>query len=193
VHYQPIVGLQDGELLGYEAFPRPQLTQEPTGPNDAFEIAERLELIQELDGLCRRSVFADGPGYHMTSSTRLHLNISPYSLGHRSLGTTRLQHQVREAGLEPPRVVFEVREHPCCDLALVTNELQALRSLGFKIALDDIGTGGTGLLGRHGGQLDLLKIAPSVTARVGNDRRADAVVDAAVSYTHLTLPTTPYV
>jgi len=94
----------------------------------------------------------------------------------------RLQHQVREAGLEPPRVVFEVWEHPCRDLALVTNELQALRSLGFRIALDDIGTGGTGLLGRHGGQLDLLKIAPSVTAGVGNDRRADAVVDAVCAY-----------
>lgn len=186
IHYQPILGIEQRQVLGFEAFARPQATHDLNGPIDAFDVAERLGLTPELDAMCRSSIFADGPGFHMPPATRLHVNLAPMALGHRSLSARELHRQVRDAGLKAAQVVFELREHPGVPMEVLAGELTSLRRLGFGLALDDIGASSGGLVALQVGCFDLLKLAPSVTARIGEDRRADAVLDAIAAYAHHT-------
>lgn len=182
VHYQPIVSLQERRLLGFEALARPQLGYDLTGPNVAFTVAQRMGLAVDLDELCRRSIFADAPGLTMPPAAQLHVNLSGEALGHVSLSAAALAQQVRAAGIEPERVVFEVRQAGGTSLGGLRDELQGLRRMGFGLCLDDIGTGGNGIGVLGSDAFSTVKLSPRITSRLGRDRHAEAFLDALCAY-----------
>ncbi len=138
VAYQPIVRAQDGAPFGYEALVR---TKEPMVPNpeELFALAERLGRMQELGRRVRHLVFesaATAPG-----SVHVFMNLHPYEL---------LDDQLVEALQARPclarRMVLEVTER--ASLAKVPHlpeRLRALRDLGCRVAIDDLGCGYSGL------------------------------------------------
>ena len=100
--FQPIWGLTERKLLAHEALARIPAEYELSGPQLAFDIAERIGRSAELDLACRTAILSQVA--QLPPGSLLFVNISPYSLSHSSFSAVGLAHEFRAAGLEPSRV-----------------------------------------------------------------------------------------
>lgn len=182
VHYQPILSLADGSLVGFQALARPQLDHGLVGPVEAFDVAESIGLVAELDAVCRSSVFADGPGFDLPPQAKLFVTVEPRALGHKSLRSGRLLHEVRAGGLTPERVVLQVREHSSVPADVLRDEARWLKERGFGLALADAGGASSGLAALADGAFDHLKFATNLLADSRQDDGAAAMVEALCAF-----------
>ena len=184
VAFQPILMLREDRVLGYEALARPSEHYGFDGPLDAFTIAENVGRAHELDGVCRSAALARAA--ELPEDALLFLNVHPQTLDHDVLDGDRLVRAVRAAGLEPERIVLEVTEQSGARLAQVVAGATRLRALGFKIALDDVGSGNAGLETLRRLPVDYVKIDRSIVSAALTDVNAQAVLVAIVAYARRT-------
>jgi EAL domain-containing protein (putative c-di-GMP-specific phosphodiesterase class I) len=136
--YQPIVSLKDKKIFGYEALLR---SAEPSLPHPGavLDAAERLGRIEVLGRTMRRR--AAEPVAANPSIKTLFVNLHPADL--------------LDADLPSPdsplsrianRVVLEITERASLDKVNdLRSRIAALREMGFRIAVDDLGAGYAGL------------------------------------------------
>ena len=184
VAFQPILMLREEGVVGYEALARPSEHYGFDGPLDAFTVAEKVGRAHELDSICRAAALTRARD--LPDGALLFLNVHPQTLDHDLLDAERLARAVRAAGLEPERVVLEVTEQSGARLAQVVAGAGRLRALGFKIALDDVGTGNAGLETLRQLPVDYVKIDRSIIAGAVSDVNAQAVLVAIVAYARRT-------
>lgn len=146
VVHQPVVDLTSGDVLGYEALSRfPDHAQR--GPERWFAQAWAVGLGAELELAAVRAALATVP--LLPESAYLAVNVSAETLLSPLL-------EAALDGAPPRRVVLEITEHsPVFDYAPVTHRLATLRAQGYRVAIDDLGTG-------HAGVNHLLQFAPDV-------------------------------
>ena len=167
-HFQPLVELGAGRLIGFEMLARwPHPTRGMVPPAEFVPVAEDAGLIGLMtECLLRRAcrVAAAWP-----SNVFLACNVSPLQLRDRSL-PSMIRAALDDAGLSPHRLEVEITESALVgDLDLARDVLNELKALGIRLALDDFGTGYSSL--RHLKMLpfDKLKIdAGFVGAMAGN-------------------------
>jgi len=167
--FQPIVNTTLGAELGFEALVR---GPEGSGLHDAYTLftaAQENGQLLRLEMLCRelaiqQFVLLGLPG-------KLFLNISPMALldrHHHSGQTIRLLEQY---GLDSRRVVIELSErYPMQDISLLTLATRHYASMGLQIAMDDLGTGYSGLKLWSELRPDYVKIDRHFVAGVHQDR-----------------------
>ncbi len=170
-HYQPIVDLDNGEVVGFEALSR--LIEADGSVRSAGALMDELEREPEaqyavirrlLDGLHRDIVpiFERRPGFYVS------VNIPP-----AVLGTERIGPMLAEISLSAwlPRLVVEITERQALS-ELGRSAIDAARALGITVALDDFGTGHSGLSQFVGLDLDVLKVDRSLLLPVLANRTA---------------------
>jgi diguanylate cyclase (GGDEF)-like protein len=178
--YQPIWHIDGTTLLGYEGLARPSNDYGLAGPGEAFDVAGAIGRSAELDDLCREAILA-GAG-NLPGDALLFVNVTPQSLDGERLAGDRLVREVQAAGLEPSRVVFEVTERFEGSVARVVSEATRLRGLGFKLALDDVGAGNSGLQMLRELELDFVKVDREVVVRGVADATARAVLVSIMAF-----------
>ncbi|RBY84113.1 EAL domain-containing protein [Blastococcus sp. TF02A-30] len=133
--FQPIVDLAAASVVGYEALAR---FPGAAGPDVWFAAAAQSGIAAELEALAIHKALAYVP--QLPANTFLTVNVSPHLLG---------TPPVQEALAVRPdlhRVVVELTEHtPVDDLATLRRQTDRLRERGALIALDDAGSGYSGL------------------------------------------------
>ncbi len=174
VAFQPIWDLKRGGLLAFEALTRPAAEYGFSGPQEAFDIAEQLGYIADLDLLCLRAILERAA--QVRPSGLLFVNLSPQTLEQERLPGNILVQAVRAAGLIPDDVVLEITERSIVRPEVVVREAKRLRSLGFGLALDDIGSGNAGLEVLSHLPVDFAKIDRSVVVKALSDRSARGVL-----------------
>jgi EAL domain-containing protein (putative c-di-GMP-specific phosphodiesterase class I) len=184
VAFQPILNLREQGVVGYEALARPSAHYGFDGPLDAFTVAEKIGRAHELDSICRAAALMRAR--ELPEGTLLFLNVHPQTLDHDVLDGDRLVRAVRDAGLAPERVVLEVTEQSGARLAQVAAGAARLRALGFKLALDDVGSGNAGLETLRQLPVDFVKIDRSVVTAAVDDVNAQAVLVAIVAFARRT-------
>jgi EAL domain-containing protein (putative c-di-GMP-specific phosphodiesterase class I) len=135
---QPVLSWRTRSVYAYEALLR---TDEPTlrSPVDFVDAAERLGRTAELGRAIRRrlaSHLAEAP-----RDAKIFINLHPHDLVDEELGA-------KEGALTPyaSRIVLEVTERAALDdVHGLTDAVARLRSLGYRLALDDLGAGYAGL------------------------------------------------
>ncbi len=146
VHYQPIVNLESGDLVGVEALVRwhhPQLGA--VSPAQFIPLAERSGQILAigkfvLEEACRQCAVwrRDYPG---AAPMTVSVNLSPAQLADPSLLHTVVGALVG-AGLPPKLLCLEITEGAIIsDFERTLTTLEALRTIGITLSLDDFGTG----------------------------------------------------
>jgi EAL domain-containing protein (putative c-di-GMP-specific phosphodiesterase class I)/GGDEF domain-containing protein len=138
--YQPIVDMEQGTIMGYEA-----LTRGPA--NTAYERADALfagcrgePLLDELDRACRCQAVRSARG--LDPRKKLFLNSLPESLGRPGFTGGGFLDALQESALQPRNLVLEITERTSIeDFEAFGRELSALRRQGFLVAIDDVGTG----------------------------------------------------
>jgi diguanylate cyclase (GGDEF)-like protein len=180
VAFQPIWDLDKSEVLGWEALARPQRDHGFAGPGDAFAVAERLGKAPELDMICRELILARAAA--LPRGPLLFMNVSPQALEHRQHCADEFAAAVRSAGLEPSSVVVEITERSSSRSGRVGAQAARLRQHGFRLALDDVGSGNAGFEMLQSLQVDYVKIDRSVVAGAMSNTSARAVYAAVLAF-----------
>jgi diguanylate cyclase (GGDEF)-like protein len=181
--FQPIWDIESKRIIAYEALARPPAHLGFAGPQDAFDLAERIGRGHELGTLCRDAALSRA--VDLPSDALLFLNVSPQTLD-RNLDVARLQATVTAAGLRPERIVIEITERSIAHIDAVIESATALQSVGFRLALDDTGAGHAGLEILSRVHFDFVKIDREIILKGMSDRNARGVVAAIVSFARVT-------
>jgi EAL domain-containing protein (putative c-di-GMP-specific phosphodiesterase class I) len=179
VVFQPIWDAEHGVPFGFEALARPAAGYGLTGPQEAFEIAERLGCAPALDAVCLKAILARAA--ELPPEALLFINIVPETLDRDLLGGTVFVEAVVRAGIAPERVIIELTERAMPRLDVIVREAKRLQSLGFKLALDDTGSGNAGLEVLRQLAVDFVKIDRAVVLQAMSDPTARAIVASIVA------------
>lgn len=144
VQFQPIFDLASEALIAYEALTRGPKGSVLEAPDDLFSCAQSQGLLPELERLCRRKAIESFA--HLKLKGCLFLNVSPFALVESDGAQEEMLQQLHNVGLTVDRVVIEVTEGQRIeDETLFQKTISYYRDLGFQIAIDDLGSGYSGL------------------------------------------------
>ncbi|MGY1886291.1 EAL domain-containing protein [Blastococcus sp. SYSU DS0753] len=134
--FQPIVELDTGAVVAYEA-----LARGPEGPLQRpdllFAAAREAGVLAELDAACRVAAFSGAVGHGLPAPLALFVNVEP-----EVLDTAPLDELLAIAGSAPGglRVVLEITERALAARpAELLRTVARVRELGWGVALDDVG------------------------------------------------------
>ena len=178
IAFQPIWDLHRGVVLAHEALMRLPEGSRINGPQEAFDLAERLGIAAALDARARSAVLASVGSRQWEGL--LFLNVHPDALHSFDLGG--LVSELAVAGLEPEDIVLEVTEQAALHHAEPVRTLRQAQDLGFRLALDDMGRSNAGLHALRLVRFDIIKIDGEVVARLGVDPSSMATVSAAITF-----------
>jgi diguanylate cyclase (GGDEF)-like protein len=142
--FQPIIDLKAGVVIGYEALMRGPSDSPLHAPTTLLSVADRAGRLGELDRLCREVHIANFSARKLPG--KLFLNVCPETLMQADFCSGMTRRVLRDLGLTPDQVVIELTEHyPIEDFELVRRAIAHYRSMGFAVAIDDLGAGYAGL------------------------------------------------
>jgi EAL domain-containing protein (putative c-di-GMP-specific phosphodiesterase class I) len=135
VHFQPIVNLKDGALLGYECLSRGPKGTPLEDPEVLFREAMRRNLSFELERECQKRLLMELKG--IPHGVSIFVNLEPHLIQSGEFVDLPLFLAIDH--IDPGKVVIELTErHYSLDSKELKKNVNFIRSLGFKVALDDI-------------------------------------------------------
>jgi diguanylate cyclase len=187
LHYQPRVMLGNFELAGLEALVRWQHPEHGLiYPNEFVGLAEQYGLIAPLgewviNEACRQLAAWRERG--------LPLSVVAVNVSARQLQDETLVQSVGDAlarhGLPPELLEIEVTESCFIeDTEVARRVLEALRARGLKIAIDDYGTGFSGLSSLKSLPIYAIKIDRSFVRDIRNDASDAMIVASTITLAH---------
>ncbi len=188
--YQPIVDLESGHLLGFEALLRWDHPRWGMVPPDRFiPIAEETGLIIPIGrwvletGIEQlkqwQDQFPDGG-----NKLSMNINLSKNQLIQPNIAD-EIKAVLKKHRVEAQTVKLEITESMIMDnTETVTPVLHQLRELGTKLAMDDFGTGHSSLSNLYRFPIDVLKIDRAFVSAMDENRGYAAVVFAIVTLAH---------
>ncbi|MEA2462016.1 MAG: hypothetical protein QOH90_2193, partial [Actinomycetota bacterium] len=185
IHVQPVVGIGDGAIQGFEALVRWDHPERGLVPPAQFiPLAEETGLIVPIGNWVVREVCRTLRRWHHELGVpwvQCSLNLSVRHLQQPDLVAT-VADALREFDVVPDRLILEITESAVMEAGAGSVEtLDRLRALGVRLALDDFGTGYSSLARLHRFPLDVLKIDRSFTAALGDDHQGASIAGAIVS------------
>lgn len=137
--YQPIVHIETGETFGFEALTRGPRGTRMESPATLFAVADEVDLTFELDRACFRGALRRAVG--LEPIHRLFVNLLPLSFYDASFIEIEVSHLLAAATLTPANIVFEISERLAIEnFASFRRALAIYTSMGFGVAIDDVGT-----------------------------------------------------
>ncbi len=181
LYYQPIVGLENSSLVGFEALVRwnhPQRGLVP--PYEFIPISESTGLIipmtvQILHSACKQVVEWQKKNPSGTPLS-IAVNLSGKHFGHPAL-VEQIKTVIAETGINPTYLKLELTESAVMDNAeTAILMLKQIKETGVQISIDDFGTGYSSLSYLHRFPIDLLKVDRSfVSAMEENTENGEIV------------------
>ena len=180
LHYQPLVDLQNHQIVGCEALLR---WRHPSGgmisPADFVPIAEDTGLIVPIGEWALMAGCAEAAAW--SSDLKIAINVSPVQFNKGGFVQAVLR-ALAGSGLAPSRLELEITEAVLIrDDAAALAILLQLKTLGVRIALDDFGTGYSSLSYLQRFPFDKIKIDRSFIKHLGESVESLSIVQAVVS------------
>lgn len=163
---QPIIEIASGRVHGYEFLFRGLKTDgSMVPPVDMFTAARDESLLARLDACARDSAVRTGARFGIEE--KLFINVLPHSVSVAQSSFTDTLDLIEAANIEPNRVVFEIVESEAVDdINELSNMINFCRSAGYRIALDDFGSGFNNLSMLIGLSPDYIKLDKGLTSRI---------------------------
>ena len=176
VAFQPIVDLASGQVVGAEALARFKGADGEALPTercflDAHAVGLGIDLELAVIAL------ALGCQARLPDGRYLALNVSPAVLEHAGLVETIERHAI-----ERPLVVELTEHQPVEDYIALGEQLDRLRGLGIRVAVDDVGSGFSSF--RHVTRVnpDILKLDRTLVCGIDDDPVRQSLASAIVSF-----------
>jgi diguanylate cyclase len=166
LHYQPIVALDDGHVIGVEALARwPQADGEMVPPAEFIPAAEQAGLISDIGAWVLRQACRDAASWYIEHGITIAVNVSGRQLDDSGFAELVLE-TLADTGLPGSALTLELTETSLIENTadpIVRAELDHLREHGVQVAIDDFGTGYSSLSYITRLPVDLVKIDSSFT------------------------------
>ncbi|HKX58757.1 MAG TPA: EAL domain-containing protein [Steroidobacteraceae bacterium] len=172
LHYQPIVDLRSGYLLGVEALIRWQHPRRGLVPPREFipaaeETGQIVPLGRWVLAQACREVRVWQARLPEGRQVRVGVNVSSVQLSKSDI-VADVARALEISGIDPGCLVIELTESVLMQNSeSVLATLTQLKALGVRIAIDDFGTGYSSLSYLHRFPIDILKIDRSFVERLG--------------------------
>ncbi len=182
LHYQPVVSLVDGRLLGFEALARWQHTKQgPISPAEFIPLAEESGLILNIGKWALMSACEEAalwPALPSGVEPWVAVNVSGRQLMQPGFADD-VAEVLRMTSLAPSRLHLEITESVLMENAEFVRELlMTLRGLGVQLSIDDFGTGYSSLAALRRFPIQTLKIDRAFLAKDANQHESWAIVEA---------------
>lgn len=188
VYYQPIISLDSGQIVGFEALTRWQRPQGMVMPNDFIPLADETGIIlsinrQLLPEACQRlrswqQLFPSNPPLSLS------VNISPKQFAQADLAS-QIGQLLQQSGMDPRCIDLEITETiAMADAEKSAGVLSELKALGVGLDIDDFGTGYSSLSRLQGFRVDTLKIDRVFVSRMDSDSETHEIVRVIVMLAH---------
>ena len=183
LHYQPVINLDNGQLIGAEALVR---WQHPTRglvpPNDFIPASEKSGVIVALgewvlNEACRQLAQWQSEGL---GDLFVAVNLSPVQF-RRGTVEEVVHHALQRSGLQAHHLELEITESTLVhDSPQFMRSLQNLKTLGVKFSIDDFGTGYSNLSYLQRFAVDKVKIDQSFVRNLQNEPQKQSIVTAII-------------
>ncbi|MBI2684131.1 MAG: EAL domain-containing protein [Actinobacteria bacterium] len=181
LHAQPVVEIDSGAVVRHELLVRLSDSEGGTFPPAAFlDVADRIDLLRRVDSWVLSRAVALAAERSGESARVLSVNISYRSLADPGF-ISEIARLSASAGLPAGRLWFEMSQPSALvDIPVARRVAARLRSLGFRIALDDVGAGAGSFADLRRVPFDELKIDGSLTHGCGESLTDRLIVEAIV-------------
>jgi PAS domain S-box-containing protein len=173
VHYQPIVSLDSGKIVGFEALSRWERPEGLLLPAHFIQIAEETGIILPMNRLLLREACLQLRAWHSQfpcdSPLTMSVNITPKEFAQPDLAV-QIGTILGEVGISPNSINVEITENiAMADPQRSSLVLSELKALGVHLSIDDFGTGYSSLSRLQGFPVDTLKIDRSFISKMETD------------------------
>lgn len=189
VYYQPVIAIDSGAIVGFEALVRwNHVERGLLAPGAFIGLAEESGLIMPIGEYVMARAVRQVASWHnaLAEDARpgLSLNVSPRQLQAGSIAE-KLAGALDAGAMSPACVTIEITESAMMgETAQALRELQAIRALGAKLSLDDFGTGYASLSYLQRFPVTELKIDRTFVDGLGVEAGNSAIVRAMVALAH---------
>ncbi|MDO7907487.1 EAL domain-containing protein [Paenibacillus sp. JX-17] len=187
-YFQPIINLQDESCLGYEALNRPPSSMLFPSTESFYDFIGHTDQVFEFERFCREVSIER---YHTTvmlekktKDTVIFLNVHPRVLLDSSYRSGETICLLQRYGLCPEQVVFELTEKQAVhDYVEFERILSHYRSQGFRIAIDDAGSGYNSLKAIVSLKPDFIKLDRSLIRHIDTQPDQQQLIKILKQYT----------
>ncbi len=185
--YQPQISLATGEIVGVEAlvrWPHPELGV--LTPNQFLPLIRRNNLMGAVTDLVLEQAAADVAGWYRPGVREIPVAINLFAPSFNDTTLpARIEAVLARHGVSPAAVTIELTEH-----YLLANVRQAryvieqLRGAGFRVSIDDFGSGYSTMSYLRDLPIDELKLDRNFVAPMLHNPRAAAIVHSVIKLAH---------
>jgi sensor c-di-GMP phosphodiesterase-like protein len=181
-YYQPIVDIRSGQLRGAEVLVR---WKKPDGslvlPGAFIPLAESSGLILDMTtDLMRRVCTEAGEAIGCRPAMKISFNFAGQLFSGDAI-VKEVRNIFSGSPIKLSQVVLELTERDPIENFTVTRQvIAALQELGIRIAIDDVGTGHSGLSYMLKLGVDIIKIDKMFVDAIGTDRNSTTIVETLV-------------
>ena len=188
VYYQPIIALESGRIIGFEALSRWKTVQGMVSPADFIPVADETGLIIPMN----RALYLEACQQLKSWQTKLNctppltmsLNITPRQFAQPELAK-EIGEILAQSGIQPSSVNLEITETIAMgDPDHAFSVLSDLKALGVLISIDDFGTGYSSLSRLPRFPIDALKIDRVFISQMSTDHDNHEIVRLIISLAH---------
>jgi len=188
VHYQPLVSLQNGQIVGFEALTRWQRPQGIVMPGEFIAVADEIgitlpinrQLLREsCEQLCRWQAL-----FPYKAPLSVSANITARQFAQPDLAK-EIGEILQQTGIDPSCVDLEITENiAMADAERSAVVLSQLKALGVHLSIDDFGTGYSSLSRLRRFPVDILKIDRTFISGMDHDEETREIVRIIVMLAH---------
>ena len=179
--YQPIISLKDGHIFGYEALSRISDETVQCSIEHLFRIADKMNKLWELETLCRKKALKNAK--NMNPEKKLFLNVNPNVIYDAKFKKGFTKERLKKYGLDLLDIVFEITErNAVINKEAFLGSINHYRKEEFKIAIDDVGSGYSGLNAINDVRPDIMKLDMNLIRNIDKDDIKQLLCKAMVDF-----------
>ncbi len=188
VYYQPIISLESGKIIGFEALSRWKTVQGMVSPAEFIPVADETGLILPMN----RALYLEScqqlqswqSKLKCTPPLTMSLNITPRQFSLPDLAK-EMDVILTQSGIHPSTVNLEITETIAMgDADRAFSVLSDLKALGVRLSIDDFGTGYSSLSRLPRFPIDALKIDRVFISQMTSDHDNHEIVRLIVMLAH---------
>jgi EAL domain-containing protein (putative c-di-GMP-specific phosphodiesterase class I) len=188
VYYQPIVSLESGKIVGFEALSRWQRPEGLVLPGEFISVADETGIILPINRslmleACRQLATWQSE-FPSEQPLTMSMNISPKQFAQSDLAR-EIRGIIEQTGVAPRSVQLEIMETIAMgDAERSADVLAELKSIGVCLSIDDFGTGYSSLSRIQRLPVDSLKVDRTFISTMGDNSDSQEIVKLVIAMAH---------